>query len=52
MHLGGYQSYFVNGKEKTEWGSKPKKARFKKEDRRGHRSSFRHKTKRKKSTAA
>ncbi len=51
FHVGGYQSYWVNGKEKTEWGSKAKKARFKKEDRRGHRSSFRHKKKRKVSKA-
>jgi hypothetical protein len=51
LHEGGYQSYFVDGKEKTEWGSKAKKDRFKREDRRGHRSSFRHKTKRKSSDA-
>jgi hypothetical protein len=46
MHKGGYQSYWVNGKEKTEWGSKAKKARFLEEDRREHRSSFRHVAKR------
>jgi hypothetical protein len=43
---GGYQSYFINGKEKTSWGSPPKKKRFLQEDRRGHRSTFRHKQKR------
>lgn len=47
LHKGGYQSYWVSGKEKTEWGSKTKEVRFKQEDRRGHRSSFRHKAKRK-----
>ncbi len=47
LHKGGYQSYWVSGKEKTEWGSKAKEVRFKQEDRRGHRSSFRHKVKRK-----
>ena len=46
LHLGGYQSYFSGGKERTAWGSKAKEVRFKKEDRRGHRSSFRHKAKR------
>jgi hypothetical protein len=50
LHKGGYQSYWVSGKEKTEWGSKAKKVRFQQEDRRGHRSSFRHKTKIKLST--
>lgn len=47
LHQGGYQSYWSQGKERAEWGSKAKKKRFQKEDRRGHRSSFRHKTKRK-----
>ncbi len=46
LHLGGYQSYFSGGKERTTWGSKAKEVRFKKEDRRGHRSEFRHKAKR------
>ena len=49
LHKGGYQSYWVNGKEKTEWGSEAKKVRFQKEDRRGHRSSFRHKANRRQS---
>jgi hypothetical protein len=52
LDKGGYQSYWVSGKEKTEWGSKAKMGRFKLEDRRGHRSSFRHKTKRKVSKAS
>jgi hypothetical protein len=47
LHEGGYQSYFSGGKERTAWGSKTKEVRFKQEDRRGHRSSFRHKAKRK-----
>ncbi len=51
LHLGGYQCYSVDGKEKTEWGSKPKRARFEKEDRRGHRSSVRRKKTRKVSKA-
>ncbi len=51
VHQDGYQSYWVDGKAKTMWGSKPKKTRFQKEDRRGHRSSFRHEAKRKLSTA-
>ena len=46
LHLGGYQSYFSGGKERTQWGSKPKEVRFKQEDRRGHRSELRHKPKR------
>ena len=46
LHLGGYQSYFSGGKERTAWGSKAKEVRFKKEDRRGHRSMMRHKAKR------
>ena len=48
---GGYQSYWVGGKEKTAWGSKAKKVRFLQEDRRGHRSTFRHKAERVLSTA-
>jgi len=51
LHEGGYQSYWSEGKERTEWGSKAKRARFKLEDRTGHRSEMRHKTKRKLSTA-
>jgi hypothetical protein len=47
LHEGGYQSYFSGGKERTMWGSKGKTVRFKEEDREGHRSSFRHKAKRK-----
>jgi hypothetical protein len=47
LHLGGYQSYFSGGKERTAWGSKAKEVRFKKEDRRGHRSSMRRKPERK-----
>jgi len=43
LHEGGYQSYFSGGKERTAWGSKAKEVRFKKEDRRGHRSEFRRK---------
>jgi len=43
---GGYQSYLAGGKEETAWGSKAKKARFLQEDRRGHRSTFRHKAQR------
>lgn len=46
LHLGGYQSYFSGGKERTAWGSKPKEIRFKQEDRRGHRSELRHKARR------
>jgi hypothetical protein len=44
---GGYQSFWENGKEKQVWGSVAKKRRFQQEDRRGHRSTFRHKAKRK-----
>ncbi len=51
LHLGGYQSYWSEGKERTEWGSKAKMARFLEEDRNGHRSTFRHKTVRKVSRA-
>ena len=51
LHKGGYQSYWSNGKEKTKWGSKAKKVRFLREDRRGHRSTFRHKAERKRSKA-
>ena len=47
LHEGGYQSYFSGGKERTMWGSKDKETRFREEDREGHRSSFRHKAKRK-----
>ena len=46
LHKGGYQSFWSSGKERTEWGSKAKKVRFLKEDRRGHRSTFRHKLER------
>ena len=52
LHEGGYQSYWTHGKEETEWGSKAKKVRFQQEDRRGHRSTFRHKRKRKVSKVA
>jgi len=51
LHEGGYQSYSSEGKERTEWGSKAKRARFKLEDRKGHRSELRHTAKRKLSTA-
>lgn len=44
---GGYQSFWENGKEKTVWGSVAKKHRFQQEDRRGHRSTFRHKASKK-----
>ena len=44
---GGYQSFWENGKEKQVWGSLAKKARFQKEDRRGHRSTFRHRANKK-----
>ena len=47
LHEGGYQSYFSGGKERTMWGSEAKETRFREEDRRGHRSSFRHQAKRK-----
>ena len=50
LHEGGYQSYWVGGKVKTAWGTKAKKVRFLQEDRRGHRSTFRHKAVRKLST--
>jgi hypothetical protein len=46
LHKGGYQSYWTRGKEETEWGSRAKKVRFHKEDRRGHRSTFRHNSER------
>jgi hypothetical protein len=45
LHEGGYQNSWENGKEVTVWGSATKKRRFKKEDRRGHRTEVRHKTK-------
>ncbi len=51
LHKGGYQSYWISGKEKTTWGSKAKKVRFQQEDRRGHRSTFRHKAEKKLSKA-
>lgn len=47
LHEGGYQSYWHRGKEHTKWGSAAKKARFLKEDRRGHRSEVRHTAQRK-----
>lgn len=47
---GGYQSFWENGKEKQVWGSIDKERRFQQEDRRGHRSTFRHKAARKMST--
>jgi hypothetical protein len=46
LDKGGYQSYWSKGKESTSWGSKAKRVRFEKEDRRGHRSTFRHKRER------
>lgn len=45
LHEGGYQNSWENGKEVTVWGSAAKKQRFKQEDRRGHRTEIRHKTK-------
>ncbi len=51
VHKDGYQSYWVNGKAKTIWGCKAKQGRFQKEDRRGHRSEFRHKPEKKLSQA-
>lgn len=39
---GGYQIVFKNGKETQIFGSKAKAKRFAKEDRRGHRSQYRH----------
>ena len=51
LHEGGYQSYWSEGKERTQWGSRAKRARFRLEDRNGHRSQVRHKSKRKLSTA-
>ena len=39
---GGYQIIFKNGKETQIFGSKAKARRFAKEDRRGHRSQYRH----------
>ena len=38
---GGYQIVFKNGKETQIFGSKAKAKRFKREDRRGHRSQYR-----------
>jgi hypothetical protein len=49
LDKGGYQSYWINGKEKESWGTRAKRARFQREDRRGHRSTFRHKPERRKS---
>ena len=48
---GGYQSIWMHGKDKTVWGCVAKKRRFLQEDRRGHRSTFRHKVVKKLSTA-
>jgi hypothetical protein len=45
LDKGGYQSYWVNGTEKTAWGSDEKKVRFEKEDRRGHRTTLHNKSK-------
>jgi len=42
---GGYQIIFKNGKETQIFGSKAKARRFAKEDRRGHRSTYRHRHK-------
>jgi hypothetical protein len=42
---GGYQIIFKNGKETQVFGSKAKAKRFAKEDRRGHRSKYRHRHK-------
>jgi hypothetical protein len=42
---GGYQIIFKNGKETQIFGSKAKAKRFAKEDRRGHRSKYRHRHK-------
>ena len=39
---GGYQIVFKNGKETQIFGSKAKARRFAREDRRGHRSQYRH----------
>lgn len=39
---GGYQILFKNGKETQIYGSKAKAKSFQKEDRRGHRSEYRH----------
>lgn len=47
LHSGGYQSYWSEGQERTAWGSKAKKARFKQEDRRGNRSALHRKRTRK-----
>jgi hypothetical protein len=46
---GGYQGVWSDGKETQVFGSLAKKRRFAKEDRRGHRSTFRHKRARKES---
>jgi len=51
IHKDGYQSYWLDGKEDTMWGGKAKRVRFEKEDRRGHRCTFRHKRERALSTA-
>ncbi|MDR3749457.1 MAG: hypothetical protein P4M04_15150 [Acidobacteriota bacterium] len=47
----GYQSFWVNGKEKTVWGCLKKKRKFLTEDRRGHRSTERRKPARKASAS-
>jgi len=47
---GGYQIVFKNGKWSQIYGSAPKKKRFAGEDRRGHRSELRKKTKRKRAS--
>jgi hypothetical protein len=47
LHVGGYQSFWSEGKERTAWGSAAKRVRFLLEDRRGHRSTIRHKPARK-----
>ena len=51
LDKGGYQSYWSEEKERTAWGSRAKRARFKLEDRRGHRSEVRGRSMRKLSTA-
>jgi hypothetical protein len=44
VHKDGYQSYWSRGNEHTLWGSKAKRVRWLKEERDGHRSTFRGKT--------
>ncbi len=51
LDKGGYQSFWAEGKERTAWGSRAKRARFQQEDRHGHRSEVRHKPTRKVSIA-